>query len=372
MDGLAGRRVLTVDDSSTVRAYVARALGRHGASVDGAESGAEALARLDAGAYDLVILDLLLPDTDGLQLLRTIRGRDQDSTVVMLTGIGGVRSALSAMQFGADGYLQKQDLSELEPDLFLHTLEQSLAHRRSLVAQRQLDQVKSDFYAVVTHDLRNPANVVAEAVKLVAREGADQLAPTHREMLRLAESAAEKLLRLINDYLDFALIDAGALTLSRQPTDLRALVEACAEAARLQARAHRQVVELDLPASALGAELDAERFRQVVDNLLSNAVKYTPDGGRIGVRLRAEGAEAVLRVEDSGVGIPAAELPALFTKYHRVPGEATRRVRGTGLGLMIVKNMVEAHGGTVRAESEGPGRGSAFVITLPLPAVPPA
>jgi signal transduction histidine kinase len=105
----------------------------------------------------------------------------------------------------------------------------------------------------------------------------------------------------------------------------------------------------------------------VLDNLISNAVKYTPDAGRITVQLRSEAGQAVLRVSDTGQGIPPTELSALFTKYHRLPGEATRGIHGTGLGLLIVKEIVEAHGGSVSAASEGiPGRGATFTVRIPL------
>jgi signal transduction histidine kinase len=114
---------------------------------------------------------------------------------------------------------------------------------------------------------------------------------------------------------------------------------------------------------------DAERMKQVFDNLLSNAVKYTPEGGQISVRLSEDpqSGQAVFRVRDTGRGIPRDQLPALFTKYHRVPGQATRGIRGTGLGLLIVKEIVEAHGGNVQVESEGiPGKGTTFTIRIPL------
>ena len=106
---------------------------------------------------------------------------------------------------------------------------------------------------------------------------------------------------------------------------------------------------------------------QILDNLLSNAVKYTPEGGHITVQLRVEDGQAVFRISDTGIGIPPAQLPALFTKYHRVPGEATVGIYGTGLGLLIVKEIAEAHGGTVRAESEGVRRkGATFIVSIPV------
>jgi signal transduction histidine kinase len=135
----------------------------------------------------------------------------------------------------------------------------------------------------------------------------------------------------------------------------------------MQAQSKNQTVVVDLPAQPVSAYIDAERMKQVVDNLLSNAVKYTPEGGQITVQLQTEGKSAVLRVSDTGQGISKSQMEVLFSKYHRVPGETARRIQGTGLGLFIVKQTVESHGGSVSVESEGiPGKGSTFIVRLPL------
>jgi signal transduction histidine kinase len=197
--------------------------------------------------------------------------------------------------------------------------------------------------------------------------------PAQQELLSIAKTAADKLLNLINDYLDFAKIDAGYLRLDLGEAELRGIVEASAHIAGPQVNAKRQTFALDLPPDPVPAHADAERLKQVLDNLISNAIKYTPEGGHITVQLCVEDEhpigykQAVFRVSDTGRGIPPEQLPALFTKYHRVPGETTRGIHGTGLGLLIVKEIVEAHGGTVSAESEGvPGKGSTFTVRIPL------
>ena len=183
----------------------------------------------------------------------------------------------------------------------------------------------------------------------------------------MIDDAAQRLFRLINDYLDFAKIDAGYLRLDLAEVDLIQVVESSARFAYLKAQARRQHLALDLPPGPVMAQADAERLKQVLDNLLSNAIKYTPERGQITLALRVEGEQAVLQVSDTGRGIPKAALPQLFTKYHRVPGEATRGILGTGLGLLIVKEIVEAHGGSVQVASDGvPGSGSVFTIRIPL------
>ena len=151
-----GKRVLTVDDSATIRVFLHTLLQARGAQVEEAANGQQAVALWDAGhQYDLVILDLLLPDTDGIKLLQRLREHDDESAVVMLTGMGGIKSATAAVQKGADGYIEKQDLSVGgDSTEFFYALEQAMDRRDGIVAQKQLQQVKADFYSMVTHDLR--------------------------------------------------------------------------------------------------------------------------------------------------------------------------------------------------------------------------
>ena len=331
-------------------------------------SGHEALDSLAKNQYDLVLLDLLLPDVDGIQVLRGIREHDDETAVVMLTGMGGIKSATTAVRQGADGYIEKQDLS-FGGDFteFFYALEQALEHRAGLVAQKQLQEVKADFYSMVTHDLRNPTSAIRLSLQLLAEPSTGPLTENQHELIELAQGASHKLLSLINDYLDFAKIDAGYLRLDRSETNLCAIVEESARLTSIQANVRRQTLSFDLPDKPVIAYADAERLKQVLDNLISNAIKYTPEGGQIRVQLRKENGMAVFRIRDTGNGIPSAQLGALFTKYHRVPGQATRGIRGTGLGLLIVKEIAEAHGGAVVAESDGiAGHGAEFIVRLPL------
>ena len=372
----AGKRILTVDDSRAVRVFLFDILSRHGAEVEEAGNGAQALERLRGEArYDLVLLDLVLPDMDGMELLRSVREHDDDVPVVVITGSGGIQSATAAVRRGADGYIEKQHLSaggDEDDAAFLHALRQAIEHRAGHVAQKQLQALKADFYSMVTHDLRNPAGSVWGIVRMLLSGKAGPLTPRQEQLLNVAQTSATKLVGLINDYLDFATIDAGYLRLDRRDAELREVVEAAVRQTGPQAEVKQIEVRTDLPSGPVRARVDAERLGQVMDNLLSNAVKYTPDGGRVTVRLRTAGEHALLWVSDTGVGIPPEQIPALFHKFHRVPGETTRAIRGTGLGLMIVKEIVEAHGGLVRVESEGvPGRGTTFVVSLPLDAASP-
>ncbi len=363
------KRFLAIDDSVAVRNYLRTILTRQGAGVDVAVTGREGLEMCtgDEG-YDLILLDLILPDLNGIDVLRHIRQEDDETAVVILTGVGGVKSAIAAVQHGADAYVEKQDIAaSSELDEFFYTLGQALERRAGLVAQRQLQEVRADFYSMVTHDLRNPAGYILTAIQILLDGNAGPLTPEQAEFIDIIQQSANKMLSLINDYLDFAKIDAGYLRLDLGDVELRDVVEASARLSRLQTQSKNQTLTLDLPPDPVPVRADSERLLQVLDNLLSNAIKYTPEGGRITVQLRVEDGRTVFRVSDTGIGILPAQLPALFTKYHRVPGEATVGISGTGLGLLIVKEIIEAHGGTVRAESEGVrGKGTTFIVSIPL------
>ncbi|HEX5724949.1 MAG TPA: ATP-binding protein, partial [Longimicrobiaceae bacterium] len=300
-------------------------------------------------------------------VLERVRAHDDEVTVVMITGEGGTQAATQAVRRGADGYVEQRHLCAGEAVPFLCALQQALVHRAGNVAQRQLEAVKADFYSMVTHDLRNPAGNVAGVLKLLLSGKAGTLTPRQEQLVSLADASAAKLVGLIDDYLDFATIDARFLRMDRRPADLRALAEEAARQAGPRAGARQQAIELDLPRQPVRGRVDAERLGQVLENLLSNAIKYTPEGGGITLSLAERGGCAVFTVKDTGIGIAPEQLPALFRRYGRVGGESTRGIRGTGLGLLIVKEIVKAHGGRVWAASAGvPGKGTTFTVTIPL------
>lgn len=366
---LNGKRVLTVDDSDTIRTYLRNLFTQKGAVIDGAATGEEGLEMCARQQYDLILLDLLLPDMDGIEVLKNIRLTNDISTIVMITGHGGVKSAIAAVQLGADGYIEKQDITSTVRDHveFLYALEQAINQRAGVVAKHQLEQVRADFYSMVTHDLRNPTTLILMAAEMLGDDSAEPLTPKQQEFVTLISQGANRLIHLINDYLDFAKIDAGYLRLDIGEVELQQVVESSAHFARLQARSRHQTLTLDVPAEPIRAYVDAERLKQVFDNLLSNAIKYTTEGGSITLQLRAEAQQAMFRVSDTGIGISPEQIPAIFAKYHRISGETTRLIQGTGLGLLIVKEIVKAHGGIVQIESEGiPGKGSTFTVKIPL------
>ncbi len=358
-------RILTVDDSGLVRSALKRIFADTEAKLEEAKNGTEAIERLvEIGKYDLILLDLEMPDLNGIEVLERIRQASQDVVVVMLTSSEDIKKAITTIREGADGYYQKQDLP-LEGDRgnFFEALEQAANYRAGIIARRQLEQLKTDFYSMITHDIRNPANVVELALDQLLEEQTD-LTDTQQRLLNMASDAAKKMISLVTNYLDYAKIDAGYLKIEATETDLCKLVNSSSDQARVIAAEKHQSLTLQLPTD-LKALVDEFKLKQVVDNLISNAVKYTPEYGSIKIKLEQKGDFVRFSVKDTGYGIANENLKLLFEKFARLPGES-HRSKGTGLGLVIVKAIVEGHGGKVWAESKGVGEGATFQFEIPI------
>jgi signal transduction histidine kinase/HAMP domain-containing protein len=238
---------------------------------------------------------------------------------------------------------------------------------RETTAEREAEHAKEDFFALVSHELRTPLTAILGYVELLLGDDGDPLPAEHARHLAVVERNAQRLLRLVGDLLFAAQVERGSLLLEPGPVDLPQLVRDAVALAR--PRAEECDIALTVEVAALGTCLgDRDRLAQVIDNLLSNALKFTPPGGRVSVRLSARGGVARLELRDTGFGIPAADIPRLFDRFYRAANAATGAVPGLGLGLMIVRAIVEGHDGTIAVDSEV-GRGTTFVVELPLRAV---
>lgn len=234
---------------------------------------------------------------------------------------------------------------------------------REQAARREAEaasRAKDEFLAMLGHELRNPLSAISSAVEVLNRGGANEALATNAR--NIIGRQTRHLARLMEDLLDVARVISGKVVLSRQPLELSALVQRLVSTLQLTGQTQQHELHLQLQEGVWG-DADATRVEQVVNNLLSNALKYTPEGRRIEVRLAREGSEAVLEVRDQGLGIPASLLPRIFDLF--VQGERTldRRAGGLGIGLTLVRRLVELHGGTVGVESSS--EGSTFRVRLP-------
>jgi PAS domain S-box-containing protein len=242
------------------------------------------------------------------------------------------------------------------------------AAQRDLALQnerlRELDRLKDEFIALVSHELRTPLTSIRGYTELLLDGEAGDLTDEQRQFLGVVERNSHRLLHLVGDLLFLAQIEAGKLVLDVGALDLGAVASESVEAARPQAEA--KGVTLTLATSPVPSIAgDQARIAQLLDNLISNAVKFTPQGGRVDVRVRALANQAILEVRDSGIGIPAQEQEFLFERFFRTTTATERAIQGTGLGLAISKAIVEAHSGRITLASEE-GTGTIFRVVLPL------
>jgi two-component system, chemotaxis family, CheB/CheR fusion protein len=225
------------------------------------------------------------------------------------------------------------------------------------------DRRKDEFLAMLAHELRNPLAPILNAVHVLKRSMPPD--PQLGRMRDVIERQAEHLTRLVDDLLDVARITQGKIELRRERIDLTTLVGRAVETSRPLIEARRHQLHVALPDEAVGLEGDATRLVQVVSNLLHNAAKYTEDGGRIWLTAERTGSAVRLRVRDDGIGIPAADLPTVFDLFAQAHRSLDRSHGGLGVGLTLVKRLVEMHGGRVEARSAGTGHGSEFIVELP-------
>jgi signal transduction histidine kinase len=423
-------RLLIVDDSAEDRVLYRRLLAQdpdHTYEFLEAETGEEGLrAALDL-APDCLLLDYRLPDVDGLEFLSRLLAETL-VPVIVLTGQGNEAVAVEAMKGGAQDYLLKGDVArerlqhavrnaiekvalrrkvgertaqlaeanaalrgmydELETLVEQRTAELSVANQElkreirvrewaeqerarlldlEQAARKQAEEAnrtKDEFLATLSHELRTPLNAILGWVQVLRMGKLDPAAAT--KALETIERNARSQAQLIADLLDVSRIITGKLRLDFKPVDLRRIIDSAQESVRPAADAkgiHLSISIGPLASPALG---DTDRLQQVIWNLLSNAIKFTSKGGSVEVRLREVEGIAVIRVSDSGIGIRPDFLPYVFDRFRQAEGSITRTHGGLGLGLSIVRHLIELHGGTAEVESAGEGLGATFIIRLPL------
>jgi signal transduction histidine kinase len=349
-----------------------------------AENADHALKLLLENDVAAIVLDINMPGVSGFELAQLIKGtkKFRQIPIVFLTAyLVDDKDVLTGYGAGAVDYLTKpvnplilRHKVAVFADLFRKTralaeLNEKLEARvqeRTAELERA-SRMKDEFLAIVSHELRTPLNAILGWATLAKSSMQDPA--KLRRGLEVIERNAWTQARLITDLLDVSRIVSGKLRLNRARFLLSDAILRAIDVVRHAAEAKGIRLVLDVDAGIGLTVGDPGRLQQVVWNLLMNAIRYTPQGGQVTVSARREGSTTVVRVKDAGAGIPREHLPHIFEPFRQVDSSTTRAHGGLGLGLALVRHLVEAHGGTVEAASDGPGRGATFTVSLPVLAV---
>jgi signal transduction histidine kinase len=370
MRGTEAFTILNVDDDDGGRYVKTRILRRADYQVVECGTGAEALRLVKEAHPQLVLLDVMLPDMNGIEVCRTIK-KDPASAHMMVLQISATHvtgmDRINGLEGGADNYLTEpvqadELLATVKALLRLYTREEE--NRQLLGRLRDADRRKDEFLATLAHELRNPLAPMRSAVEIMRLTG--PAVPEFQSCYEILDLEVSHLARLIDDLMDVARITRDKIELRKEKLALVKVLENAMTATRAMFELHRHALNITLPQGPLAVQGDEVRLTQIFSNLLNNAVKYTPDRGQIWLSARQEKDEAVVSIKDNGVGIAPDKLPQLFEMFYQVDRSLERSYDGLGIGLTLAQRLIELHGGTINAFSDGPGKGSEFVVRLPV------
>ncbi len=371
-------RLLLVEDSPDDEMLVLAALRAAGYElrhrrVCSREAMRQALAE---GPWDLIISDYFMPDFDAPGALAVAKESGSDLPFIVVSGTVGEDLAVAVMRAGARDYVMKDRLARLAPSVE-RELREAQERRQSRLAQEAaanarmaqeraeaMSRAKGLFLASMSHELRTPLNAIIGFAELLERGIAGPLTPRQAEYVRFMAKGGQDLLTLVNEILDLSKVEAGKMTITREPTALLSMAEGVLGTLQPLARERQVSLSHALPAGLPLLDVDPLRLKQMLYNLVSNAIKFTPRGGDVNVSAVVFPQYLEISVTDTGVGISEDDLPRLFRVFEQVAARPESRAGGTGLGLALTRMLAELHGGSITAQSEL-GVGSRFRLCLP-------
>lgn len=368
--------LLLVDDLEENLLALEALLKRDGVVCLKARSGDEALELLLVHDFALALVDVQMPGMDGFQLAEFMRGNAtaRHIPIIFVTaGSADQQRRFRGYEAGAVDFIQKPvetDILKSKANVFIELYRQRqeiLSHRDELkayaAALSAADRRKNDFIAMLGHELRNPVMAFRAGLQLLERQtDPERSALIHARM----EVQAHHLSRLIEDLLDVARIDQGKISLKRERVTVQSIIDSAVDTSRPKIDAGRHDLTVDMPGSPIWLDGDFTRLSQVVSNLLTNAAKYTPSEGRIQVSANRVEDRVRIDVADNGVGVPEEMKVRVFDLFTQSKGPDDRSREGLGIGLALVRELVEMHEGAVELESNGPGSGSRFTVWFPV------
>lgn len=355
-------RVLLVEDNEDDRLAFRRMVKQRELdyAVVTAARGADGLKHLAEETFDVILLDFLLIDMDGLEFLKEILDRGVDIPVIFLTGQGSEKIAVTAMKLGAYDYLTKtSDMSHLAQ--LPATISQAIDQHKLRKEREQIEQMRADFIAMLTHDLKNPLSTIISAAEFLSQ--IETLQERQKRMVTLIEGASKDMLGLVENFLLVSKIEAGKLEQTREPISINEVLLRVFNMNKLHADNKGVRLEVELSPRIPLIECNPTQMFRVFTNLVGNALKFTSAGGEVRIISRVHGQGIRVLVKDQGTGIAPDLLPCIFDKYKR--STSNEHPKGIGLGLYIVKTIIDSLGGKIDVESEV-DKGTIFTIRLPF------
>ncbi len=330
--------------------------------LDQAESGEEGLEKIASDAPDILLLDHKLPGISGMQVLERLPKTGREILTIVITAYASIDTAIKATKEGAYDFLSKP----FTPSELKYAVEKAAAHivltRRAQHLAEERKRIRFDFIRVLGHELKAPLSSVENYVSLLQNKTLGSNLADYEKVVQRSALRLEQMRKLIVDLLDMTKIESGNRPREITLCDLREIAERAIEGVEQQAAAKQVCLELHAP-PVLPFSADRSDCEMIINNLVSNAVKYNKDGGRVDITLNLDNSTARITVSDTGIGIAQDDTAKLFNEFVRIKNEHTRNILGSGLGLSIVKRLVQLYDGEVSVNSE-PGAGSTFSLTL--------
>jgi len=385
--------ILVIDDELGIREGCRRILSRAGHEVVLAATGEEGWRQIQSGRFDLTLIDIMMPDISGMELLKQAITFDPNLVCVIITGYATIELAVQAIKEGAYDFIAKP----FDSDTLLLAVQKGLERRRlSLEASRlaqieeekralelrtaelerealerraaeleELDRVKSALTLTVAHELRAPVAAIQSYLRLIL----DGYIPPEdqREYIARAEKRSSAQLELIGDLLDLAHLQDPDLEIERGPVNPAESLQEVCELMNSQAQEKRIRFMVSIPPSEETPVIQAnpDHIKQLWLNLVSNAIKYTDEGGAVSVTMEIQDEQIVTSVHDTGIGIAPEDVSKIFEEFYRTKAAKEHSQMGTGLGLSLVERIVETYHGYIDVQSKV-GEGSTFTVTLPI------
>jgi signal transduction histidine kinase len=357
--------VVVIDDDEVMCHACQQILQKSGYAVEAFHKGHEGIARLQEIHPPLLIVDIKMPEMDGFEVIKLARGIDPDLVVVVITGYATIETAVEAMKAGAYEFLQKP----FTPDELRMVVERGFERwhltKEAQRLRREKEEVERKFVTLVSHQLKSPVAAIKQYLDVLVFTSRDQLPDKAADWVRRCQVRLGELLAIIEDWLTIARIERKVLCERDDAADLGAVIHSVvSEYQQVPGGASIAI------SSSIAPDLPAVRgntvtLSMVVGNLVNNAVKYNRPGGSVLVKAYPADAMVALEVTDTGMGIPEEAKRHIFEEFYRVKNNATEKIPGTGLGLVICKRVAGELGGTIEVQSEE-GKGSTFTIRLPI------